>query len=88
MNYVDLHVHSNASDGTLTPSEVVCLAKKTGLCAIALTDHDTVEGVDEAVAAGREYHIEVIPGVELSCAYISREIHIVGHHGGTSCRVS
>lgn len=78
MNYLDLHVHSNASDGTLTPSEVVCLAKKTGLCAIALTDHDTVEGVDEAVAAGREYHIEVVPGVELSCAYISREIHIVG----------
>lgn len=78
MNYVDLHVHSNASDGTLTPSEVVCLAKKTGLCAIALTDHDTVEGVDEAVAAGREYHIEVVPGVELSCAYISREIHIIG----------
>lgn len=78
MNYVDLHVHSNASDGTLRPSEVVCLAKETGLTAIALTDHDTVEGVDEAVAAGREYEIEVIPGVELSCAYISREIHIVG----------
>lgn len=78
MNYVDLHVHSNASDGTLCPSEVVCLAKETGLCAIALTDHDTVEGVDEALAAGRQYNIEVIPGVELSCAYISKEIHIVG----------
>lgn len=78
MNFVDLHVHSNASDGTLTPSEVVWLAKKTGLAAIALTDHDSIEGVDEAVAAGKEYDIEIIPGVELSCAYISKEIHIVG----------
>lgn len=78
MKFVDLHVHSNASDGTLTPSEVVQLAKKTNLCAMALTDHDTVEGVAEAMAAGKENNIEVIPGVELSCAYISKEIHIVG----------
>lgn len=78
MKFVDLHVHSNASDGTLTPSEVVQLAKKTNLCAMALTDHDTVEGVAEAMAAGRENNIEIIPGVELSCAYISKEIHIVG----------
>lgn len=78
MKLVDLHVHSNASDGTLTPSEVVCLAKNTGLCAMALTDHDTVEGVAEALAAGREKDMEVIPGVELSCAYITKEIHIVG----------
>lgn len=78
MKFVDLHVHSNASDGTLTPSEVVQLAKKINLCAMALTDHDTVEGVAEAMAAGKENNIEVIPGVELSCAYISKEIHIVG----------
>ncbi len=78
MNLVDLHVHSNASDGTLTPSEVVFLAKETGLTAIALTDHDTVDGVAEAVAAGTKYNIEIIPGVELSCAYIAKEIHIVG----------
>lgn len=78
MNLVDLHVHSNASDGTLTPSEVVQLAKKTGLTAMALTDHDTVDGVAEAVTSSREYDIEIIPGVELSCAYIAKEIHIVG----------
>lgn len=78
MKLVDLHVHSNASDGTLTPSEVVQLAKETGLTAMALTDHDTVDGIAEAVAAGKKYNIEVISGVELSCAYIAKEIHIVG----------
>lgn len=78
MNFVDLHVHSTASDGTLTPSEVVQSAKQAGLAAIALTDHDTVDGIDEAVAAGREHNIEIIPGVELSCAYLSKEIHMIG----------
>lgn len=78
MKLVDLHVHSNASDGTLTPSEVVQSANETGLAAMALTDHDTIDGVAEAVASGIKYGIEVIPGVELSCTYLAREIHIVG----------
>ncbi|MFQ9392927.1 MAG: PHP domain-containing protein [Lachnospiraceae bacterium] len=54
MKLVDLHVHSTCSDGTLTPSELVSLAKKTGLSAFALTDHDTVKGLPEAMEAGKE----------------------------------
>ena len=78
MDVVDLHVHSTASDGTLTPSEVVCMAKKINLKSIALTDHDTVSGVKEAINAGRQNDIEVIPGIEVSCSYDNKEIHIVG----------
>ncbi|MEF2231829.1 MAG: PHP domain-containing protein [Pseudodesulfovibrio sp.] len=63
---IDLHTHSTASDGTLSPTELIRLAKETGLDAIALTDHDTFQGVSEAMAAGRELGIEVIPGCELS----------------------
>lgn len=78
MDIVDLHVHSTASDGTLSPSEVICLAKETKLRSIALTDHDTIAGIEEALDAGTEMGIEVIPGVELSCSYLNKEIHIVG----------
>ena len=78
MNTIDLHVHSNASDGTLTPSEVVCLAKKNNLSAIALTDHDTVDGISEAIEQGKKSGVEIIPGIELSSAYTAREIHSVG----------
>lgn len=63
---IDLHTHSTASDGTCTPTELVKLAADTGLEAIALTDHDTFSGVAEAVKAGEEYGVEVIPGCELS----------------------
>lgn len=84
--YVDLHTHSNASDGTCRPAEVVQLAYKKGLAAVALTDHDTVSGVDEALAAAHSLgdRIRVIPGTELSVAYHGQDIHIVGlfidHH--------
>lgn len=83
MDYIDLHVHSNASDGTLTPTEVVDLATKSGLCAIALTDHDTVNGVGEALLRANQLkqlgtEIEVIPGVELSASYGKKDIHILG----------
>ena len=63
---IDLHTHSNISDGTLSPTELVKLAKETGLDAIALTDHDTLQGLPEALEAGRKFGIEVIPGCELS----------------------
>lgn len=76
--YIDLHVHSNASDGTLTPTEVVKLAADSGLAAIALTDHDTVDGVAEAMIAGEEYGVEVIPGIELSADYKGSDLHILG----------
>jgi len=63
---IDLHAHTTVSDGTLTPTELVRLAKESGLDAIAITDHDTFQGVPEAMEAGRKYGIEVIPGAELS----------------------
>ncbi len=79
MNYIDLHVHSSASDGSFTPKEVVELAKNAGLSHFALTDHDTIGGVEEALAHAKQIGgIEVIPGTELSCYYGNREIHIVG----------
>ncbi len=75
---VDLHVHSTASDGTLTPTEVIAEAKAAGLSALALTDHDTVSGIPEAEKAAKEYGIELIPGIEFSTNYKDKEIHIVG----------
>lgn len=77
-NYIDLHVHSNASDGTLTPSQVTSYAIKKGLRAFALTDHDTTEGISEAINAACGTDIEVIPGIELSAAWMEKDIHIVG----------
>lgn len=78
MKKIDLHVHSTASDGSFSPTEVVNLAIETGLTAIALTDHDTVSGVDEALAAAESSDLQVVPGVELSCIYKEKEIHILG----------
>ena len=75
---IDLHVHSTASDGTFTPTELVAEAKRCGLSAFALTDHDTVDGISEALAAGEASGLEVIPGVELSTEYNETEIHVVG----------
>lgn len=75
---IDLHVHSTASDGTLTPTELVAAVKKAGLCAFALTDHDTVDGIAEAKAAANAASIELSPGVELSCDYKGKEVHMVG----------
>ncbi len=63
---IDLHTHSTASDGTVSPTELIRQAKDIGLDAIALTDHDTIQGIPEALAAGRELGMEVIPGCELS----------------------
>lgn len=78
MGYIDLHVHSNASDGTLSPTQVVELAAQKGLAAIALTDHDTTAGISEAVKAADRTGIELVPGIEFSCVYQKTEIHILG----------
>lgn len=67
MGFIDLHVHSSASDGTMSPSEVVAYALSKGLDAIALTDHDTVGGLAEAEAAAGGTTLELIPGIEMSC---------------------
>ncbi len=76
--YIDLHVHSNISDGTMSPADVVKLAAKSGLSAIALTDHDTVDGIEEALAAGEKYGVEIIPGIEISADYKGGDLHILG----------
>jgi 3',5'-nucleoside bisphosphate phosphatase len=79
MAHIDLHTHSTASDGTFPPREVVRLAQERGLKAIALTDHDTIDGLQEAVAAGQEFGLEVIPGVEISAQYFQGSMHILGY---------
>lgn len=80
---IDLHVHSNHSDGTLSPEELVTLAVNIGLSAFALTDHDTVSGIAAAKKAAEQYSakgssVTVIPGIEISAAYEDRDIHILG----------
>lgn len=75
---IDLHVHSTESDGTFTPEEVVAEAKRAGLSAFALTDHDTFTGVEKALPAARAAGIELIPGIELSTDFHGKEVHIVG----------
>ncbi len=74
---VDLHVHSTASDGTDSPADVVAGAARAGLGAMALTDHDTLEGLDEAAAAANTHGIRLIPGVELSCQWDGGAMHLV-----------
>ncbi len=78
MNYIDLHVHSTASDGTFSPTEVVKRAKDKGLVALALTDHDTIAGIFEAVKMGENLGIKVIPGIELSADFNGSDLHILG----------
>lgn len=78
MNIVDLHTHSDKSDGSFTPCELVDYAVEKGLTAFALTDHDTTEGLEEAITYAAEKPVEVIPGIELSTEYQGRDIHIVG----------
>ncbi|MFU0824620.1 MAG: hypothetical protein ACFWTK_06365 [Clostridium sp.] len=75
----DFHIHSKASDGELTPREVVELARRRGIDIIALTDHNTTLGVDDALRAGIEYGVIVIPAVELSTRFHNERIHILGY---------
>lgn len=78
MNRIDLHVHSNKSDGTFTPAQLVDYALEKELSAFALTDHDTTEGLDEAISYAADKPVEVIPGIEFSTEYEGKDIHIVG----------
>lgn len=80
---IDLHVHSNYSDGTLSPSELIDLGLKNNLSVIALTDHDTLAGIDEAQRAvslkrDKGFKITLVPGVEISVFYKGHDIHILG----------
>jgi len=78
--FIDLHIHSNCSDGALSPTELVQIASREGLIAVAIADHDSVAGVAEAVAAGTACGIEVIPAVELSVQFRTwQDVHLLGY---------
>jgi predicted metal-dependent phosphoesterase TrpH len=78
--FVDLHAHSTASDGAFPPADVIGHAYTVGLAAVALTDHDTLDGVAEAAAAGERLGVRVVAGVELSAYEGARELHLLGLH--------
>lgn len=76
---IDLHVHSNFSDGSMTPTELVHYARRKGLSAIALTDHDAINGLEEAIEVGEKVGVEVVPGVELSVKHGDCPLHLLGY---------
>jgi len=75
----DLHNHTTASDGLLAPAQLIEYAVQKELACIAITDHDTIDGIDEAITAGEKYRIEIIPGIEINTQLASNEIHILGY---------
>jgi len=75
---VDLHIHSSFSDGTYSPSELIKMASEAGLRAVALTDHNTVGGLDEFLKAAEDYDVDAVPGIEFSTEQEGKELHIVG----------
>ena len=79
MREIDLHVHTTASDGTESPRETVEIAKANGIKAIAITDHDTVLGCREAIQAGQELGVEVVPGIEFGTKY-GIAVHMLGYY--------
>lgn len=79
MSRIDLHLHTTHSDGSLSPTEVVRLAHKAKVTTLAITDHDIVSGIPEAIEAGTELGIDVIPGVEISSRLGNSELHILGY---------
>ncbi len=80
----DFHLHTTASDGKLSPKELVNAAKNEGLDIMSVTDHDTIHGIHEAVLEGEKIGIKVIPGLELSTLYHNENIHILGYFRNTS----
>ena len=75
--FIDLHIHTNASDGSLSPRAVVEEAARIGLKAIAVTDHDTADGLPEAIEWGKRLGMEIVPGIELSVDYKEHGVHIL-----------
>jgi len=80
MSGIDLHVHSMFSDGTFTPRRIVALARERDLSTIALTDHDTIAGLDEAASAGEELGVEIVPGIEFSSVYEGNGVHVLCYY--------
>lgn len=76
----ELHCHTTASDGLLTPADVVRLAKRRDVAVLAITDHDTVAAHDEAMAAGAELNLRIIPGIEISALSPQGEVHVLGYN--------
>ncbi|HEY6679272.1 MAG TPA: PHP domain-containing protein, partial [Actinomycetota bacterium] len=77
MGRIDLHTHTNRSDGTFTPPELVRLASRRGLEVVAITDHDTTDGLEEAIGAGHDLGVEIVPGVELSAEHQGMSVHVL-----------
>ena len=77
---IELHTHTTYSDGILTPQQLVARAAQNGVKALAITDHDTLHGWDEAIAAAQLHNIEIVPGVELSTVHNGRSLHILGYY--------
>ncbi len=84
MPKVDFHVHTNKSDGILSPKEVVDRAYKNGVEILAITDHDTINGLSEAIDEAKVKNIKLIPGIEFSCNYNNESIHLLGFFGDDS----
>ena len=78
-NYIDLHTHSTASDGIYSPTELLQRAKDNGLRVLALTDHDSTGGLDEAAQAARKLDIDFIPGIEINTDVSGGEVHVLGY---------
>lgn len=76
---IDLHSHTTASDGSLTPTQLVERAARVGVKALAITDHDTLDGLKEAIEAGVRYGVEIVPGLEISAEYSPGTMHILGY---------
>ena len=78
-DFIDLHTHSDRSDGSLSPSELIRYAASKNLAAIALSDHDTMAGIQEAIEAAEQENIRFIPAIELGAVYKDKEVHILGY---------
>jgi 3',5'-nucleoside bisphosphate phosphatase len=79
MSRIDLHTHTNFSDGSFSPAALVELAHNKGLNILAITDHDTTDGLAEAMEAAQALPLELIPGIELSTEFQGRETHMLGY---------
>ncbi|MDH5698810.1 MAG: PHP domain-containing protein [Nitrospirota bacterium] len=79
MSRIDLHTHTNFSDGSFSPTALVELAHQQGLNILAITDHDTTDGLTETIGAAQHLPLEIIPGIELSTEFQGRETHMLGY---------
>lgn len=80
MDKIDLHTHTTISDGTMTPTELIAYAKEKELKAIAITDHDGIDAIEEAIKEAEKYDIEIVPSIEFATDYNGTELHILAHY--------